>query len=78
MQQYYYYKKSLFSEDEEFPCHIDHIVKDTIGTVRPKLKLFENLQEADDSVYQLYQQLAAKAIEVLIIILVNSYDSFEV
>lgn len=43
-QAYYWFKKSLWGE--AFPPTIDHIFKETITSLRPKLKLCGNYEEA--------------------------------
>ena len=62
-QFYYLFKKFVWTGDEDVWCHMDHIVKDTISTVRPKLKLFNDLKEAQSAVVALNEQFLAKALE---------------
>ncbi|KAG7177035.1 Regulator of nonsense transcripts 2-like [Homarus americanus] len=63
---YYQYKKNLnvWNEEEEFPWQIEHLVRDTISAVRPKLQLSKSLEEAQKAVQHLNNQIMAKAIEV--------------
>ena len=51
-------------EGQEFPWQIEHLVKDTIAAVRPKLQLATNLEEAQKAVQNLNSQIVSKAIEV--------------
>ncbi|XP_018561643.1 regulator of nonsense transcripts 2 [Anoplophora glabripennis] len=44
LQAYYWYKKELWKE--AFPPNLDHIFKDTLTTLRPKLKLCQSYEEA--------------------------------
>lgn len=44
LQVYYWYKKELWKE--AFPSILDHIFKDTLTTLRPKLKLCQSYEEA--------------------------------
>ncbi|CAL4110581.1 unnamed protein product, partial [Meganyctiphanes norvegica] len=64
-QHYYQYKKSssIWNEDNEWPWQLDHIIRDTISSVRPKLAMCKNLEEAQQAVRTLNQQILAKAIE---------------
>lgn len=54
----------MWSEEQEFPWQIEHLVKDTIGAMRPKLQLYDNLEDANKAVQALNSQIVAKAIEV--------------
>ncbi|XP_064084936.1 regulator of nonsense transcripts 2-like [Macrobrachium nipponense] len=62
-QHYFQYKKSLWTEEQEFPWQIDHLVRDTITAVRPKLQLSNSLEDARKAVQVLNKQIVAKAIE---------------
>lgn len=62
-QHYYQYKKSVWAEEQEFPWQIDHLVRDTITAVRPKLQLSNNLEDARKAVQILNKQIVTKAIE---------------
>lgn len=44
LQAYYWFKKSLWKE--AFPPLLEHVFKDTLTTLRPKLKLCQNYEEA--------------------------------
>ena len=70
-QHYYQYKKSLWSEEQEFPWQIDHLVRDTITAVRPKLQIANSLEDARKAVQALNKQIVTKAIEVILWIYVN-------
>ncbi|CAD7091220.1 unnamed protein product [Hermetia illucens] len=61
-QHYYWYKKSnpIFSRDNTsdlFPILVDHMYKDCMSTVRPKLKLFKNLAQAQEAIEKLKREL---------------------
>ncbi|XP_069942909.1 regulator of nonsense transcripts 2 isoform X2 [Cherax quadricarinatus] len=64
-KHYYQYKKSLsiWNEEHEFPWQIEHLVRDTISAVRPKLQLSSSLEEAQKAVQHLNNQIVSKAIE---------------
>lgn len=51
-------------EGQEFPWQIEHLVKDTIAAVRPKLQLATSLEEAQKALQNLNSQIVSKAIEV--------------
>ncbi|KAL3275791.1 hypothetical protein HHI36_020535 [Cryptolaemus montrouzieri] len=48
LQDYYWYKKSLWGE--AFPPTLEHIFKETIMTLRPKLKMCQSYEEAQKEV----------------------------
>lgn len=62
-QRYYWHKKShpVFSKSENtsdlFPILVDHTYRDCLAGVRPKLKLYKNLEEAKEAIDQLQEQL---------------------
>lgn len=70
-QHYYWFKKSnpIFSKVENtsdlFPILVDHMYRDCLTNVRPKLKLYKNLEKAKEAIEnlkaELYPQLAAQA-----------------
>ncbi|XP_055843664.1 regulator of nonsense transcripts 2 [Episyrphus balteatus] len=69
-QHYYWYKKSnpIFSKENTsdlFPILVDHMYRDCLANVRPKLKLYKNLEKAKEAIEnlkaELYPQLAAQA-----------------
>lgn len=64
-QHYYQYKKSLWNseENQDFPWQIEHVVRDTIAAVRPKLQLTTTLEDAQKAVQNLNSQIVSKAIE---------------
>lgn len=68
-QHYYQYKRSLSvwtnEEGQEFPWQIEHLVKDTIAAVRPKLQLATSLEEAQKALQNLNSQIVSKAIELV-------------
>ncbi|KAH8416730.1 hypothetical protein KR222_000276, partial [Zaprionus bogoriensis] len=62
-QHYYWFKKShpVFSKSENtsdlFPILVDHTYRDCLAGVRPKLKLYKNLEQAKEAIDQLQEQL---------------------
>lgn len=62
-QHYYWHKKShpVFSKSENtsdlFPILVDHTYRDCLAGVRPKLKLYKNLEQAKEAIDQLQEQL---------------------
>ncbi|XP_017869521.1 PREDICTED: regulator of nonsense transcripts 2 [Drosophila arizonae] len=62
-QRYYWHKKShpVFSKSENtsdlFPILVDHTYRDCLASVRPKLKLYKNLEQAKEAIDQLQEQL---------------------
>ncbi|XP_034487770.1 regulator of nonsense transcripts 2 [Drosophila innubila] len=62
-QHYYWFKKShpVFSKSENtsdlFPILVDHTYRDCLSGVRPKLKLYKNLEQAKEAIDQLQEQL---------------------
>ncbi|KAB7493972.1 Regulator of nonsense transcripts 2 [Armadillidium nasatum] len=61
-QHYFWFKKSVYSE-EEFPWQVDHLVQDTIVGVRPKITMFKSLEESQNAVTALNKQIVDKAIQ---------------
>lgn len=47
-QAYYWYKKSVWGE--AFPPTIEHIFKETLSMLRPKLKAFKNNEEVQSEI----------------------------
>lgn len=62
-QHYYWYKKSnpIFSKVQDthdlFPILVDHMYRDCLSNVRPKLKLFKNWEQAKEAIEKLKQKL---------------------
>lgn len=60
-QQYYWFKKCdpIYTDDPKnlFPILIDHMYKECLSNVRPKLKLFQSLEQAQEAVEKLKMQL---------------------
>lgn len=62
-QHYYWFKKSnpVFSRVEDthdlFPILVDHMYRDCLANVRPKLKHFKNLTEAREAIENLKTKL---------------------
>ncbi|XP_073833077.1 UPF2 regulator of nonsense mediated mRNA decay isoform X1 [Musca autumnalis] len=62
-QHYYWYKKSnpIFSRVQDthdlFPILVDHMYRDCLANVRPKLKLFKNLEQAKEAIEKLREKL---------------------
>lgn len=69
-QRYYWFKKKLplWTEDRPFPVDVDNLVTDTIEAVRPKLKLFDSIEDAYKAVNDLEREMKPKLAEVLPII----------
>lgn len=69
-QRYYWFKRKLplWSDDRPFPVDVDNLVRDTIEAVRPKLKLFDNIEDAYKAVNDLEREIKPKLAEVLPII----------
>lgn len=47
-----------------FPVEVDYLVQDTIEPLRPKLQLFQSLQEAQNAVTKIEKELLAKLAKV--------------
>nr|CAG4643014.1 EOG090X0143 [Ilyocryptus agilis] len=62
LQYYYLFKRSLpvWTDDNPFPVAIDFGMKDTLLSLRPKVKPFKTLQEAADAVENLEKELMNK------------------
>ncbi len=62
LQYYYWFKRSLpvWTDDNPFPIEIDFGIKDTLTSLRPKLKPHKSLQEASDAVEKLEKDIVAK------------------
>uniref|UniRef100_A0A1B0AX55 MIF4G domain-containing protein n=1 Tax=Glossina palpalis gambiensis TaxID=67801 RepID=A0A1B0AX55_9MUSC len=62
-QHYYWFKKSnpIFSKVEDthdlFPILVDHMYRDCLTNVSPKLKLYKNLEEAKEAINKLKAKL---------------------
>ncbi|XP_067640753.1 regulator of nonsense transcripts 2 [Eurosta solidaginis] len=62
-QHYYWYKKShpVFSKVEKtsdlFPILVDHMYRDCLANVRPKLKLYKSLEQAKEAIEKLKEEL---------------------
>ncbi|KFM57643.1 Regulator of nonsense transcripts 2, partial [Stegodyphus mimosarum] len=65
-QRYYWHKMSseIYTEEFPFPVTVKFMVADTIALLRPKLKLFESLEEAIQGVQDLIKELKPKLAEV--------------
>lgn len=48
LQAYYWHKRSLWGE--AFPPTMEHVFRDTLSQLRPKLKLCQNYEEAQTEV----------------------------
>lgn len=61
-QRYYWFKKKLplWTEDRPFPVDVDNLVTDTIEAVRPKLKLFDSIEDAYKAVNDLEREMKPK------------------
>ncbi|XP_004521719.1 regulator of nonsense transcripts 2 [Ceratitis capitata] len=62
-QHYYWYKKShpVFSRVENtsdlFPILVDHMYRDCLANVRPKLKLYKSLEQSKEAIEKLKEEL---------------------
>lgn len=62
-QHYYWVKKSnpIFSKVQDthdlFPILVDHMYRDCLFNVKPKLKLYKNLEQAKEAIKKLKEQL---------------------
>ncbi|KAI8124085.1 hypothetical protein FF38_00192 [Lucilia cuprina] len=62
-QHYYWFKKSnpIFSKVQDthdlFPILVDHMYRDCLSNVRPKLKLYKNLEQAKEAIKKLQDKL---------------------
>nr|CAG4643719.1 EOG090X0143 [Lepidurus arcticus] len=67
LQQYYWYKKSLdvWTEDNRFPVDLDYAVRDTLTNLRPKTKMLNSYEEAQNTVADLEKELLAKLANVM-------------
>lgn len=61
-QRYYWHKRSseIYNEEYPFPVTVTFLVHDTIAALRPKLKLYESLEEAIQGVEDLIRELKPK------------------
>lgn len=61
-QLYIWQKKESgsWTEDCQFPREVDFMVIDTIESMRPKLKLYSSLQEAQDAATELSKEYEDK------------------
>lgn len=65
-QRYYWHKMSseIYNDEYPFPVTLKFLVTDTIAALRPKLKLYESLEEAIQGVEDLIKELKPKIAEV--------------
>lgn len=65
-QRYFWHKKSvdLYNDDYPFPVTVQFMVTDTVSALRPKLKLYESLEEAEQGAEDLTNELRPKLVEV--------------
>lgn len=61
-QRYYWHKRSaeIYNEEYPFPVQVRFSIEDTIANLRPKLKLYENLEEAEKAVMEALEELKPK------------------
>ncbi|XP_055944763.1 regulator of nonsense transcripts 2-like isoform X1 [Argiope bruennichi] len=65
-QRYYWHKRSadIYNEDYPFPVQVRFSIEDTIANLRPKLKLYESLEEAEKAVMDALEELKPKYVEM--------------
>ncbi|XP_054718821.1 regulator of nonsense transcripts 2-like isoform X2 [Uloborus diversus] len=65
-QRYYWHKMSseIWNEEYPFPVTVKFMVTDTIAALRPKLKMYESLEDAIQGVQDLINELKPKLVEV--------------
>lgn len=68
LQSYYWFKKSIWKE--AFPPLLEHVFKDTLTTLRPKLKLCQSYDEALEELNNIKKSLGVGKIFLLF-----SYDA---
>uniref|UniRef100_A0A646QJ82 Regulator of nonsense transcripts 2 n=1 Tax=Hemiscolopendra marginata TaxID=943146 RepID=A0A646QJ82_9MYRI len=66
-QRYYWQKKScdVWNEENSFPVTMDFMLKDTVTALRPKLKLFESVEEAQKAIEDLEKEIMIKLMEII-------------
>lgn len=66
-QRYYWYKRKLpvWTPECPFPMEVDYVVRDTIETLRPKLKMFTSYEEAVTATEEMGKELRAKIADML-------------
>uniref|UniRef100_T1IJL6 Regulator of nonsense transcripts 2 n=1 Tax=Strigamia maritima TaxID=126957 RepID=T1IJL6_STRMM len=66
-QRYYWVKKSheVWTDENTFPVTVDYMIKDTMAIMRPKLKMANNLEEAQKTVEELEKEIVAKLMEIM-------------
>ncbi|GFQ70834.1 regulator of nonsense transcripts 2 [Trichonephila clavata] len=65
-QRYYWHKRSadIYTDNFPFPVFVNFMMTDTISSLRPKLKLYENLDEAEKAVMNAVEELKPKYMEI--------------
>ena len=65
LQRYYWFKRALpiWTEDRPFPIDIMNMVRDTLDTIRPKMHMCTNLEQAVTAVEALEEEYKAKICE---------------
>ena len=65
LQRYYWFKRALpiWTEDRPFPIDIMNMVRDTVDTIRPKMHMCTNLEQAVTAVQALEEEYKAKICE---------------
>ncbi|KAG1674544.1 Regulator of nonsense transcripts 2 [Nymphon striatum] len=61
-QHYFWYKKSFdfHTEENPFPITIDYFLKDTLSSIRPKLKFYQSFEDAYNAVVTMERELYEK------------------
>ncbi|GFS94914.1 regulator of nonsense transcripts 2 [Nephila pilipes] len=65
-QRYYWHKRSadIYTDNFPFPVYVNFMMTDTISCLRPKLKLYQNLEEAEKAVMNAVEELKPKYMEI--------------
>ena len=65
LQRYYWFKRALpiWTEDRPFPIDIMNMVRDTLDTIRPKMHMCANFEQAVTAVQALEEEYKAKICE---------------
>ncbi|XP_065347626.1 regulator of nonsense transcripts 2 [Cloeon dipterum] len=60
-QNYYWMKRShpMWTEDNPFPLGVEYMYRDTLGTLRPKMRLHKDVEAAKEDVKKLQEKLMA-------------------
>ena len=62
-QHYYQYKKATWNVSDTFPVEYDQMIHECLSSLRPSLKIHDNIDDAAKAVHDLNQQLMNKAMQ---------------